>query len=302
MKYTIFLICFGFLLESCNEANREPLQKNNTIAYKADNAPTPSDARYKNGTTATGDMSKTYLLNAQANAIAPDEALIVDRKLIWNAHLEFRVKSLNKSSTAVRDLCKKHQGYISTMEREEKSWELSTHITIRVENSHFHDLVADIKGESNRLDIASITSDDVTEEYVDIENRLATKRKARERYIEILRSKTGTIDDVIQAEEAIRRITEEIEAKEGRLRFLSDQMEFSTITLRMYQPIQAPKPQLAKAETYGDKAKASFSSGWQFIKGVGLALISIWPLLLLVTGLMIWKHQWFGRIFRRSAK
>jgi hypothetical protein len=168
-------------------------------------------------------------------------------------------------------------------------------MTVRVTSSQFHDLVAAIKGESDHLDIARISSEDVTEEFVDIENRLETKRKARERYIEILRSKTGTIEDVIQAEEAIRRITEEIEAKEGRLRYLSDQMDLSTITIRMYTQIEKDKPQIATVDTYGDQAQASFSSGWDFIKGLGLVIITVWPLLLILSTFIIWKRKWIRR-------
>ena len=52
-----------------------------------------------------------------------------------------------------------------------------------------------------------------TEEFVDIESRLKTKREIRDRYIQILRDKTGSISDVLEAEEAIRTITEELKQK-----------------------------------------------------------------------------------------
>ena len=65
------------------------------------------------------------------------------------------------------------------------------------------------------LDKEDITSNDVTAEFVDIESRLKTKKEVRNRYITILKTKTGKVKDIIQAEEAIRKITEEIEVKEG---------------------------------------------------------------------------------------
>ena len=301
MKYTIILLS-GILVASCGYAespdkySKEQHQEN-AVEPIATASPSSEAKKDKQAYYEESDGASTLALDPSGNSLAPDENLISDRKLIWNANLEFQVKDIDESSETVRGLCKRHKAYISDMEREDKSYELSNYITIRVSNEHFQDLVAAIKGESKKLDIAQITSQDVTEEFVDIENRLETKRKARERYIEILRSKTGTIDEVIQAEEAIRRITEEIEAKEGRLRYLSDQMEFSTISLRMYKPIEDTKPQLAKVKTYGDKVQASFGAGWNVIKALGLLLIAIWPLLLILTGVAIWKRKWIRRVF-----
>lgn len=308
MKYTLLLMS-GIVLGSCGfEKSSENYPSERTTDIKQENTPdsAPSETnKAKRADNLRGNYSGNNLAFDSApndNSFAPNENLIADRKMIWNGNLEFRVKNLDASSEAIRSLCKTHQGYISDMEREHKPNTLSSYITIRVANERFHDLVAAIKGESEHLDIAKITSEDVTEEFVDIENRLETKRKARERYIEILRSKTGSIEEVIQAEEAIRRITEEIEAKEGRLRFLSDQMEFSTITLHMYKPIEDAPIQVVKAMTYGDQISASFSGGWNVIKGLGLILVAIWPLFVILVGLMIWKRKWVKETFFRKSR
>lgn len=247
---------------------------------------------------ANANFDQSYTGNIANMPEAPQKNLIEDRSLIWNANLEFEVATLNTSFEKIRSLCKKHEGFISNMEQTNEAHETSIFLNIRVASEHFHDLVSAIKGQSKQLDLAVITSEDVTEEYLDLENRLETKRKARERYIEILRSKTGTIDEVIQAEEAIRRITEEIEAKEGRLRYLSDQVDFSTIELRMYKVIEGTKPVVAETPSYGDKAASSFESGWKAIKFFGLFLITIWPLLLIGGLLIAWRRKWFGEKLR----
>ena len=69
----------------------------------------------------------------------------------------------------------------------------------------------------------NVSVQDVTEEYLDIEARLKTKKEVEARYIEILKSKTKTVEDVLKAEEQIRIIREEIEAREGRLNYLKNQ-------------------------------------------------------------------------------
>ncbi|GAB5416618.1 MAG: DUF4349 domain-containing protein [Crocinitomicaceae bacterium] len=305
MKYTILFLS-TIILGSCGR-QESPGILSSDRATETEQKNAPAYTGYTNKLKRADNSESDYSANgaaafdAKGNSFAPNENLIADRKMIWNANLKFRVESMDRSTEAIRLLCKSHQAYISDMKREQNDYQLATHITIRVANNHFHDLVAAIKGESEHLDIATITSEDVTEEFVDIENRLATKRKARERYIEILRSKTGSIEEIIQAEEAIRRITEEIEAKEGRLRFLSDQMEFSTITLHIYKPIEEAKPQIAEADSYGDQVSASFSAGWNVIKGLGLLLVAIWPLFLILAMFLFWKRKWFMRTFFRTG-
>lgn len=301
MKYSTIVLCLIIIATSCtqfedqhNQNAEAPVKPNSKLAKGTELRSTvEADKTYewKNGAQGAS-VRFDHSANAQNTPDAPQPNLVGDRRLIWNADLEFEVEHLDRSFQEIRRLCKRHEGFISDMEQTNESRSSSMVLNIRVANEQFHDLVASIKGQSKKLDAAVITSDDVTEEFVDIENRLETKRKARERYIEILRSKTGTIEEVIQAEEAIRRITEEIEAKEGRLRYLSDRIDFSTIDIRMYKKVTYNPPVVAQAPTFGDKAKSSFSSGWEAIKSMGLFLITIWPLLLITTLLLIWKRTW----------
>ena len=75
---------------------------------------------------------------------------------------------------------------------------------------------------------------DVTEEYTDVVIRLKNKKEAEKRFLEILKQ-TKTIKEILDVEEHLREIREEIESKEGRLKFLNDQVSYSTINLSIYQ-------------------------------------------------------------------
>ena len=222
-----------------------------------------------------------------------------NRKMIWNANIEFQVKDVNLSSTKLTEICKLHGGFISNMNMTSTNRRISNRITIRVTNNKFHALISDLKGESIYIDRVDINSNDVTEEFVDIESRLKTKKDVRERYINILRNKTGKIKDVIEAEEAIRRITEEIEAKEGRLRFLKDQVSFSTISVSIYQKVEFSRAPDVYEKSFGDDIADSFGNGWMIITTLILILISIWPFLL-IGGVIIFI--WRRRVKRKKKK
>lgn len=223
---------------------------------------------------------------------------IENRKLIWTADLEFQVKKVDKSTEEINALSANYGGFVSDMNLSNNANRISNTITIRIPNAKFQKFVSAIKGESIFMDRADISSQDVTEEFVDIAARLKAKREVRDRYIEVLKTKTGSVKDIIEAEEAIRVITEEIEAKEGRLRYLNDRVDLSTVTITMYEKVKFVDSPERYEKDYSDEVGESFGTGWQAVKVIILGFISIWPLLFVAfIGLVIWKRKkikgWF---------
>lgn len=224
-----------------------------------------------------------------------------NRKLIWTAGLEFQVKNVDKSTEEINALSSKYGGFVSDMNLSNNSHRISNTITVRIPNAKFQVFVSAIKGESIFMDRADISSQDVTEEFVDIHARLKAKREVRDRYIEVLKTKTGSVKDIIEAEEAIRVITEEIEAKEGRLRFLTDRVDLSTVTIMMYEKVKFVDSPERFEKDYSDEVGESFGTGWQAVKVILLGFISIWPLLFVgFIALGIWKRKKIGGWFKRS--
>lgn len=216
---------------------------------------------------------------------------IPKRKLIWTADLQFQVKDVDKSTQKIIALSEKYNGFISDMQMTNNPHRVSNRITMRVANSDFHKFVSAVKGESLYIDKANISSNDVTEEFVDIESRLKTKKEVRDRYVKILRNNTGSIQDVLEAEEAIRKITEEIEAKEGRLRYLQDKVDFSTVSIDIYQKVDYQAEPTIFEKPYSEELGDSFSQGWSGVKSIFVALVSIWPILLIVAGILFWQRK-----------
>lgn len=209
--------------------------------------------------------------------------------------MEFQVKNVDESTKEISQLCSKYNAFISHMNLTSSNYEISNHLTIRVDNKNFNQLINEIKGTSTFIRKVEIKSNDVTEEFIDIESRLNTKKEVRERYIDILRNRSGEIKDVIAAEDAIRKITEEIEAKEGRLRYLQDKVSQSTIDLEIYQKVDFKSEPETFEKGFFTKAKESFETGWNIIIEILLLLLSIWPIILIVILFLIWRRKWFKK-------
>lgn len=222
---------------------------------------------------------------------------VANRKIIWNGNMEFQVDNVNVSTAKITELINQSGGFISRVNLQSNKHEISNDIQIRIDQSKFDHIMENLKGESIYLKRIQVNSKDVTEEFIDIESRLKTKRDVRDRYITILNTKTGDVKDIIQAEEAIRKITEEIEAKEGRLRYLKDQVKLSTINLRIYQEVEFTQEPTVYVKTFTEKAANALGNGWRIVTWFVLFVLTTWPFWLIIILLGIWKRKWFKAKF-----
>ncbi|UAB83460.1 hypothetical protein INR75_14925 [Zunongwangia sp. SCSIO 43204] len=55
-----------------------------------------------------------------------------DRRIIWNANLEFQVKNVDESTKDISNLCAKYEAFISRMNLSSTNYQISNNITIRV--------------------------------------------------------------------------------------------------------------------------------------------------------------------------
>jgi hypothetical protein len=234
----------------------------------------------------------------QANGNVPKINTPTKRKIIWTGNMEMEVENVEQSIDFINAIGKKYDAFTSKMNMYSSSNRISADISLRVESAYFSDFINDLKRGALHLDKIEIKSSDVTEEFIDIQSRLKTKREVRDRYITILKTKTGSVKDVLEAEDKIRVITEEIEAKEGRLRYLQDKVKHSTINVYIYKSIDEELP-LIKEDSYAKKVWDALKTGWNVLSEAFLALLHIWPLLLLF-GFIIWKRKWLLSRFKNK--
>ncbi len=142
--------------------------------------------------------------------------------LIYKADFTLAVYEVQKSVDAVQSLAEKANGYLARRD--------DTSITIRVPAGAFQGVVADI-GKLGDVLNRNVTSEDVTAEYRDLEVQLANALAMRERFAKLL-EKAVKVEEALQIEKELGRVTDEIERIKGRLKLLSDLASYSTITVR----------------------------------------------------------------------
>ncbi|MBN2891011.1 MAG: DUF4349 domain-containing protein [Bacteroidales bacterium] len=221
--------------------------------------------------------------------ITADEIKKIGKKIIKNADVSLEVEDYNKDMTKLRNTFKEYDCYITNENESNYENYISNIIVIRVKSSQFDSLMNSILNGNGKVTSKSIYVDDVTEQYVDVYQRLKNKKSIEQQYLELLK-KAYTVNDVLNVTQYLRMIQEEIESSEGRLRYMDDQSDYSTITLRITYSGET----IAYKETFWDKAVEGMETGWQGVVTFIVALFYLWPIWILL-GIIIF-------VVRRSVK
>ena len=242
-----------------------------------------SDARIaqsgKRQTTAAADSSDASGAElALTSGSAAAGTAPADRKIIYTADLDLVVDDFQGFEKQLPQVIEAAGGFVASRKTDRRhgdhrqgSW------TIRVPVAKYDSLLSGITA----LGFArsrNETSQDVTEDYVDLQARISNHRKLEQRILDMLEHRSGKLEDLLEMERELSRVRETIERMEGRLRVLTDQTDLATIRLAVteqatYEPPAAP--------TFGDRVAAAWTGSLQAITraaaALAIALVAIVP-------------------------
>ena len=200
-----------------------------------------------------------------------------DRKLIRAGELAVSVDDFGPFRTALDAHIDALGGFVADTDLGHVSGRVGwATLVVRVPADRFDDLVAwtESRVEVERMDIDSV---DVTEEWVDVDSRIANHKKTEARLLRLLDQETADLEDVLAVERELSRVRGEIERFEGRMRVLSDRVSLATLTLRVnvrnpYDPAVEQALLARLGDTFGGSVGAlvTFGEGMLII-AVGLA-------------------------------
>lgn len=223
----------------------------------------------------SGNNSGSGLTSTTTVASAP---IKIAEKIKKTADVNISVEDYKVARVAIDKIVKTGNGYISGENEQNSTYSISNSMTIRVANKDFDAMVSNIAGVASHVNSKNIYMEDVTAEFVDITARLKTKKEVEKRYLDLL-NKAVKVSDILEVEEHLRAIREEIEAKEGQLKLLNDQVAYSTINLNFSQSFEYT-PQ-DEPGFFGRMGKA-FGNGWKGFLGFLIGIVYVWPLWLIL--------------------
>ncbi|MBK8505363.1 MAG: DUF4349 domain-containing protein [Saprospiraceae bacterium] len=166
---------------------------------------------------------------------------------------------------------------------------------IRVPSESFDPLLGDLEIGVGKLISKNVSSQDVTEEYVDLNIRLDNNLAYLSQYKEILK-KAKSIEEILEVQEKVRRIEEEIESKKGRIQFLDDKVNYSTLNLEISELVSSG---LSNQPSFVRRMTNAFQNGIDGFLGFILVLVNLWPFLILGLLLVIFRKNIVNLVKRK---
>lgn len=210
----------------------------------------------------------------------------INRMVIFNAEMALRVENYDKARNALEQKANSYNGYIvqSSSSRYDDEQQSGT-MTFRIPQENFQAFLNDAEGLAVKVNNRQVSGQDVTEEYVDIESRLKSKRAVEARLLEFMKQAQKT-EDLLKISSDLANVQEEIEQIAGRKKFLENQTAFSTVTINLEEnTVSVPKIDNDGLNTW-QKIKKQFAENINILlsagSGIIVFLVGNLPILLIV--------------------
>lgn len=278
-KIVLTLLAFGLVLSCKESASKENATYMEEVAIDSINAMSSSAA----------------VKNKNSN-----------RKFVRTADVKFKVKNVVKSTYAIEDATTKFGGFVTFTKLESNiysvdktkvsqdstlvttKYKVDNNITIRVPNTKMDTVIKTIAKQIHFLDYRIIKADDVSLQMVS--NELAQKRSnsSEKRLENAIDSKGKKLNQVVKAEETLDAKKEQNDASKLQNLSLQDQVNFSTLTLNIYQDESIKQEMVANEKSInayrpniGLQIWDSVKTGWFMLEHIIAFVVVLWPFALI---------------------
>jgi len=229
-----------------------------------------------------------------------------NRKFVRTADVKFKVKNVAKSTYAIEDATTKFGGFVtythlqSNIHSEDRTkvsqdstlvttkYKVDNNITIRVPNTKMDTVIKTIAKQIHFLDYRIIKADDVSLQM--LSNELAQKRSnsSEKRLANAIDSKGKKLNQVVKAQETLDAKKEQNDASKLQNLSLQDQVNFSTLTLNIYQDESIKQEMVANEKSInayrpniGLQIWDSIKTGWFMLEHIVSFIVVLWPFALI---------------------
>lgn len=254
-----------------------------------------------NQTGTAKSLGTEQAAEATAGFTASDVAAGLNKKLIYRANLVMEVVDYAAVQSEVRNLVSLAGGYIIEFSENMSDYEKGGTFVLKVPASGFSSLLDNLEKIENKNIQQSIKGQDVSEEYVDLESRLKAQQLMESQYIEFMKKATKSADLVAFANQ-LGAIQEKIEQIKGRMRYIDQNVAYSTVELRLYQSeeklaVASKEDQGPLMERATDALKGSLNALSVTFQWLIVFLAGAFPVLIVIAviaAVVIWLRRKTG--------
>lgn len=288
----VMTLVFGFLmvLIGCGKSASTPSEFK---SFSSD-APAGAAAAMEDGSVPlAASTGSDQVAASEADPVTPTTR--TERKIIYNATLDFVVEDFDKVPASIESMVREHDAWVakSSLDTDPGRPRRGTW-TVRVPVARYADFLR-ASGSLGELQRKGEDSREVTAEYFDLETRIRSKGVAEERLLKHLTDSTGKLDEILSVERELGRVRTEMEQMQGQMRILQDLTALSTVTItvqerRGYVPVESPSFGTEIARAWQGTIAALLATGRVFV--LFMVVAAPW---LVICGLPITLLLWLRK-------
>lgn len=230
MKKWAIAAMIAVILTGCGAADQSKGSANTAASHesaKSDSLAVADKATQQEAKAVAPAQADSY--NGTGSALAD----AVDRKIIYRASLTMQVEKYEEAQPQIEDAVKRSGGYVLQFNQSETPYEKNGNFVIKVPANGFSSLLSQLE-KIHPTTQKNMQGQDVSEEYVDLTARLKAKQVVESRLIAFM-EKASKTDELLAFSNELGKVQEEIERIKGRMRYLEQNVSYSTIELRLVQ-------------------------------------------------------------------
>ena len=248
---------------------------------------------YKSDSVHSEDLQMNEVLTATASkaySVSTSREESYEQKIIKESYLRFETQDLNETYNQIVEFIKQNDGFVQNDNANTSNNRKSRNLEVRIPTTNFQNIIDSISSLVPFFDTKRISSRDVTEEFIDLEARLKAKQTLEKRYLELL-SKARNVKEILEIERELSKIREEIESKQGRLKYLQDKVSLSTLNIEFYKVTA----KTGVTTSYGSKMVNAVKSGFNGLSLFFLGILHIWPFIVILIIVFFIIKKWLKK-------
>jgi anti-sigma factor RsiW len=214
-------------------AARSKFQKEGQVS--ATTAEPAKAAQSEAGDIAAYELPENAAVREEAaqSSVESSAPALANRKLIRNATVDLEIVSFDNAVQKITAFANEEHGYVATTDSEKQAnGKLKGQVVVKMLPENLDRFLQKIRG-LGELKNQTLGTEDVTKAYFDTDARLKNAHVMEQRLIDMLKTKTGKVSDLLQVEKELGRVREEIEKMQGELKYWDSQVQFATVTISL---------------------------------------------------------------------
>jgi len=220
-----------------------------------------------------GVVEPSVLTGVTWNPETRPESTPQERLVIYNAQIALETADIQSVLSKIARLAEGYGGYVAGSSLSSYGGQTVAEITIRVPKHEFRAAVAEIQGFGKLLD-EKTSSDDVTQQYIDLKARLGNLQR-QEESLRTLLGMAKTVDEVLQVQRELERVRGDIESLQGQVNYLEGNAEMPSIMVQLSEP---QPPFTPPGMDWGETLQIALAVLFAIVRGLIIIAVAIAPL------------------------